>query len=123
MKRGTAISLLLVIMGWLMLPVAGARLDACSMQCCRRKAAHSQTQCHGENAAEDERPQPTISAVSETCPSGCVPQIRNGSTVLFSSSYLSIYVAPDIRRDAPSASKGAEPKLRPYGGRAPPPFA
>ena len=120
MKRSTAISLLLVLTGWLALPLAGAHLGACSMTCCRRRVVHSQPECHGENISADESQQVAVTGLPRTCPSGCVPHVRTGSPGLLSPSCSSIYLPLNTRKDVPYASKGAEPKLYAYGGRAPP---
>jgi hypothetical protein len=122
MKRFTAISLLLVLTGWLLLPAAGADLVSCSMQCCRRKAASSKTHCHGEEMnSGDQTNRPVMSGNPRTCPSRCISKDRGGSPFLPGPGAQAS--SPVYSRDSagvPRPSQGAEPKLIGLGERAPP---
>jgi hypothetical protein len=122
MKRFTAISLLLVLTGWLLLPAAGADLASCSMQCCRRKAASSKTHCHGEEMnSGDHANRPVMSGNPPICPSRCISKNRGGSPfVLGPGTQTSTPIDSRAGAGVPRPSQGAEPKLLGLGERAPP---
>ena len=118
--------MLVVLLGWLILPVSGAQLLSCSMKCCRRSASfsHLHPRCAGidvpEVTSRDAAGRPEIASIPGTCPAGCVLKGRSGAPVLPGRATVYTPISSRPRKIAPVTRKTAEPKLFTHACRAPP---
>jgi hypothetical protein len=122
MKRIISISMPLVLAVWLMEPVLSARIFACTMACCHRRAmlqhaGHSD--CSGmEQAANDNGAE--VSSQPAPCPGICLLQRRGTEPAPLAHVTTSVFFYSRLLEKSLPIAEGAEPKLLTYAGRAPP---